>query len=257
VFDATMPFFLPASSESEEEIDTDGTTIKLPHTHSVDNIIPNIDHLQSGIGESIEVDTDASFDSADERPTKRLKVAVEPDSQEPMSRLNLFPTKGRTFLRTQDPYIFTIQAKKEMKNAFVYNIAPPLASELILSLESRGLPSKLYQDPYYSKAEDVPERPWEFAGLVYRLKKGDGLSVLEEWEPTSAQESLTTGTPVEDRNVFEERFDRIGVGGWEYASSPPSVREVRKWLTSAARAQLVEKPKSRSQASTGVCRFSA
>lgn len=246
-----MPFFLPASSESEEEIDTYDTTSKLPHTHSVDNIIPNVDHLQS---ESFEVDTDACFDSAEERPTKRLKVAIERDTQEPepMSRLNLFPTKGKTMLRTQDPYIFTIQAKKEMKNAFVYNIAPPLASELISSLESRGLPSKLYQDPYYSKAEDVPERPWEFAGLVYRLKKGDGLSVLEEWEPTSIQESLTTTTPAEDRNVFEDRFDRNGVDGWEYASSPPSVREVRKWLTSTARAQLVEKPKSRSQASKGI-----
>jgi DNA polymerase zeta len=196
------------------------------------------------------------LDSAEERPTKRLKVAVEPDTEEPMSRLNLFPTKGRTILHTRDPYIFTIQAKKELKNAFVYNIAPPLASELLSSLESRGLPCKLYQDPYYSKAEDVPERPWEFAGLVYRLKKGDGLSVLEEWETTSAQESLK-GAPVEDWNVFEDRFDRTGVGGWEYASSPPSVREVRKWLTSTARTQLFNKPKSRSQASKGVRQFFA
>lgn len=247
-----MPFFLPASSESEEDIDTYGTTTKLPHSHSIDNIIPNVDHLQSGIGESFEVDSDACLDGAEERPTKRLKVAVEPDTQEPMSRLNLFPNKGRTILRTQDPYIFTIQAKKEMKNAFVYNIAPPLAYELISGLESQGLPSKLYQDPYYSKAEDVPERPWEFAGLVYRLKKGDGLSVLEEWEPTSTHGSLTTGTPAEDRNVFEDRFDRTGVGGWEYASSPPSVREVRKW-SSTARAKLDKKPKARSQASRDVC----
>ena len=174
-----------------------------------------------------------------------------------MSRLNLFPTKVRTIRRTQDPYTFTIQAKKEMKNAFVYNIAPPLASELLSSLEFRGLPSKLYQDPYYSKAEDVPERPWEFAGLVYRLKKGDGLSVLEEWELTSPQESLTERTPAEDWNVFEDRFDRTGVGGWEYASSPPSVREVRKWLASTARAQLSKKPKSRSQASRGIRQYSA
>ena len=248
-----MPFFLPVSSESEEDIDTYDTTTKLPHSHSIDNIIPNVDHSH---GESFEVDTDECLDGGEERPTKRLKVAVETDSQGPMSRLNLFPTKARTVLRTQDPYIFTIQAKKEMKNAFVYNIAPPLASELVSGLESRGLPSKLYQDPYYSKAEDVPERPWEFAGLVYRLKKGDGLSVLEEWEPTSTQES-STGTPTEDRNLFEDRFDRTGVGGWEYAGSPPSVREVHRWLTSTARAKLVKKLKARSQASRSVCYFSA
>jgi DNA polymerase zeta len=244
--------------ESKEEIDIDDTTIKLPHTRAVDNIIPGVDHLLLGMGESPKVDADAWFDSGDERPTKRLKVAVEPDTQEPMSRLDLFPTEGRIILRTQDPYIFTIQAKKEIKNAFVYNIAPPPASDLLSSLESRGLSSKLYQDPYYSKAEDVPERPWEFAGLVYRLKKGDGLSVLEEWESESIQESLAERTPAEDRNVFEDRFDRTGVGGWEYASSPPSVREVRKWLTlaSTARARRFKKPQSRSQASKGVRQFS-
>ncbi len=236
-------------------MDTDDTTIKLSEAHPRgDNIIPNVDHSLSGIGESFEVDTDAWFDSGEERPTKRLKVAVEPDTEEPMSRLNLIPTKGRIVPRTRDPYIFTIQAKKEIKNAFVYNIPPPPASELLSSLESRGLPSKLYQDPYYSKAEDVPERPWEFAGLVYRLKKGDGLSVLEEWESASTQESLT---PTEDRNMFEDRFDRTGVGGWEYASSPPSVREVRKWLKSTAAAQLPKKPQFRSQASKGARQFSA
>ena len=253
--DATEHFFLPASLESKEEIGTDDTTTKLPHTRGVFNIPPNFDHLLSETGESPEVDTDACFDSDDERPTKRLKVAVEPDAQEPMSRLDLFPTKGRIILRTPDPYIFTIQAKKEIKNAFVYNIAPPPASELLSTLESRGLPSKVYQDPYYSKAEDVPERPWEFAGLVYRLKKGDGLSVLEEWESASIQESLTKRTPAEDRNVFEDRFDRTGVGGWEYASSPPSAREVRRWLTSTARARISKKPQSRSQASNGVRQF--
>ncbi|KAH9065755.1 hypothetical protein EDB87DRAFT_1593004 [Lactarius vividus] len=247
VSDATEHFFLPASSESMEEIDTDDTTIRLPHTRCVDNIIPNVDHLLSGTGESFEVDADVWSDSADERPMKRLKVAVELNTQEPMSRLNLVPTKGRTIPRTQDPYIFTIQAKKEIKNAFVYNITPPLASELLSTLESRGLPSKLYQDPYYSKAEDVPERPWEFAGLVYRLKKADGLGVLEEWESASTQELLTKKIPAEDRNVFEDRFDKTGVGGWEYASSPPSVREVRKWLKSTARAKLSKKLQSRSQ----------
>ncbi|KAH8997309.1 hypothetical protein EDB92DRAFT_2030379 [Lactarius akahatsu] len=237
ISDATEHFFLPASSESKEEIDTDDTTIKLPHTRCVDSTIPNVDHFLSGTGESFEVDAGAWSDSADERPTKRPKVAVEPDTQEPMSRLNLVPTEGRTIPRTQDPYIFTIQAKKEIKNAFVYNITPPLASELLSSLESRGLPSKLYQDPYYSKAEDVPERPWEFAGLVYRLKKGDGLGILEEWESVSTQES-SKKTPAEDWNMFEDRFDRTGVGGWEYASSPPSVREVRKWQAKASIIQI-------------------
>jgi DNA polymerase zeta len=183
---------------------------------------------------------------------KRLRIAIEPDIQESASRLGLFPTisaKSEIVFGTQSPRVFSTQAKKEIKNAFVYAIAPPPASELLSNLESRGLPSKVYRDPHYSRAEDVPERPWEFAGLVYHLKKGDGLGVLEEWESPSTKEPSMKTTPAEDRNVFEDRFDRTGVGGWEYASAPPSVREVRRWLKSTGQVRLCKKPQARSQAS--------
>ena len=187
---------------------------------------------------------------------KRLKIAIEPNIQESTSKLGLFPStsaKNAIIFGTQSPRIFSTQARKEIKNAFVYAIAPPPASELISNLESRGLPNKVYQDPHYSKAEDVPERPWEFAGLVYHLKKGDGLGVLEEWESSSINEALMKTVPAGDRSVFEDRFDRTGVGGWEYASAPPSVREVRRWLKSTTPVRLCEKPQAKSQASEDAC----
>jgi len=183
---------------------------------------------------------------------KKLRIATgknDPDLARMHDNFTHTPAQNEIVFGTQDPRVFSTQAKKEIKNAFVYAIAPPPASELLSSLESHGLPSKVYQDPHYSKAEDVPERPWEFAGLVYHLKKGDGLSVFQEWEPSSAVEPLQKNGLSEDRNVFEDWFDRTGVSGWEYASAPPSVREVRKWLTSTTRAQPCEKPQSRSQAS--------
>jgi len=180
---------------------------------------------------------------------KRLRIATEEHIQGRLSLFHNTPIKDEIVFGTQGPRVFSTQAKREIKNAYVYAIAPPPASELLSSLESYGLPSRVYQDPHYSKAEDVPERPWEFAGLVYRLKKGDGLSVLEDWGSSSTTEPLEKRASTEDRNIFEDRFDRTGVGGWEYASTPPSVREVRGWLTSMTRAQLCEKPQARSQAS--------
>jgi DNA polymerase zeta len=187
---------------------------------------------------------------------KRLKIANELNSQNLMPRHGLSPrtsVKNEILFGTQGPRAFSTQAKREIKNAFVYAIIPPPASELLSSLESHGLPSKIYQDPHYSRAKDVPERPWEFAGLVYRLQKGDGLSALEEWEPSSTIAPLARNASAEARNVFQDRFDRTGVGGWEYASTPPSVREVRWWLTSTSQARVCEKPQARSQASRDDC----
>ncbi len=240
---------MPVSSESEDETDTPDSPLKFPHAHDIGDSGPSTDHLSPELGERTEAVTKAWLDNGEQRPMKKLRIATGKNVPDLARMHNIFPhtpAKNEIVFGTQGPRVFSTQAKKEIKNAFVYAIAPPPASELLSSLESHGLPSKVYQDPHYSKAEDVPERPWEFAGLVYHLKKGDGLSVFEEWEPSSAVEPLQKNGLSEDRNMFEDRFDRTGVGGWEYASAPPSVREVRKWLTSTTRAQ---QPQSRSQAS--------
>ena len=208
------------------------------------------------VDERTEGVSKAWSDDGERRPMKRLRIANEQNSQNSTPVHCLFPStsvRNEIFFGTQGPRAFSTQAKKEIKNAFTYAIAPPPASELLSSLESYGLPSKIYQDPHYSRAEDVPERPWEFAGLVYRLKKGDGLSALEEWEPSSTTAPLAKSAFAEDWNVFQDRFDRTGVGGWEYASTPPSVREVRRWLTSTTQAQVCQKPQVRSQASIDDC----
>lgn len=250
--EATEHFFLPTSSGSEEEIVTSDTAVKFPHTHEIDNIDSSFGHSLLEVDERTEGVTKAWFDDDERRPVKRLKFTNEQNSQNLTSRHDLFPStsvKNGIFFGTQGPRAFSTQAKKGIKNAFIYAISPPPASELLSSLEPRGLPSKIYQDPHYSTAEDVPERPWEFAGLVYRLKKGDGLSALEEWEPSLTTAILAKKAPVEDRNMFQDRFDRTGVGGWEFASAPPSMREVRRWLTSTTQARACEKPQVRSQAS--------
>ena len=81
---------------------------------------------------------------------KRLKIANELNSQNLTPRHGLFPStsvKNEILFGTQGPRAFSTQAKKEIKNAFVYAIIPPPASELLSSLESHGLPSKNISRP--------------------------------------------------------------------------------------------------------------
>ncbi|KAF9241374.1 hypothetical protein BU15DRAFT_87282 [Melanogaster broomeanus] len=107
---------------------------------------------------------------------------------------------------------------------------------LLSTLEAFGLPSRVYRDPFYSKKADVPNGPREYAGLVYHLKGGGGLDVLEEWQSSgNCPVSVTRLAPLSVRS-----------GGWEFASSPPSVRQVRKWLDENP-AECIRKARMRSQ----------
>ncbi|KAI0335271.1 hypothetical protein GY45DRAFT_1240755 [Cubamyces sp. BRFM 1775] len=108
------------------------------------------------------------------------------------------------------------------QNVYVYAYPPPTSAELVESTDQVGIPSKVYCDPYYSKESDAPERPREYAGLVFHLKGGDGIANLEEWKVTEGQSSLFSRSSA--------TLDPTGVHGWEYAGVPPSVRQVRKWL---------------------------
>ena len=103
---------------------------------------------------------------------------------------------------------------------FVYAPPPPSTSELLSTLEGFGLPRRIYRDPFYSKKCDVPDGPREYAGLVYRLKGGGGLHALEEWQASV------------DHIPSASKATRLSVScsGWEYASVPPSIRQVKKWL---------------------------
>ncbi|KAF8552653.1 hypothetical protein OG21DRAFT_1415745 [Imleria badia] len=103
---------------------------------------------------------------------------------------------------------------------FVYAPPPPSTSELLSTLEQFGLPRRMYRDPFYSKKADVLDGPREYAGLVYRLKGGGGLDLLEEWQASENHISSTSkGTRLS-----------VPCSGWEYAGVPPSVRQVKKWL---------------------------
>jgi len=110
-------------------------------------------------------------------------------------------------------------------NRYEYVQHPPSTSDLLESLQSYDLPDKIYREPYYSNSTDVPKKARTYAGLAYHLKDGGGVAHLEPWKSTSKPEEiprLSLGADV--------HLDSATLGGWEYASCPPSVQQVKRWL---------------------------
>ncbi|KAF9070959.1 hypothetical protein BDP27DRAFT_1219900, partial [Rhodocollybia butyracea] len=87
-----------------------------------------------------------------------------------------------------------------------------------------GLKRRIPRAPYYSDERDAPPGPREYAGLVYNLKGGEGISCLEDWVVDS---NTTDDDPF--INLILLGDIQIRVFCW---LSPPSPKETRKWLSS-------------------------
>lgn len=120
------------------------------------------------------------------------------------------------------------QCRSSTENHFAYSKLPPTTVELIASLPSLQLPFKNYQSPFYSNEEDIPEKPREFAGLLYRLKGGKGISSLGEFITVREDQ-------VGQTSCTQPQF--VTQPGWEYAALPPSRKLVKRWLEREKRPQ--------------------
>lgn len=90
--------------------------------------------------------------------------------------------------------------------------------------DDHGILSKVYPDVYYSKESDAPDHAKEYAGILFRIRGGTGLSALDEWNGEG-------NAGLSERNKGPLRLRRaVETGGWEYDRCPPSRREVRRWL---------------------------
>lgn len=133
-------------------------------------------------------------------------------------------------------------------NAYVYAISPPSISELVGSLDEFAIPNKIYREAYYSNESDALDKPREYAGLLYRLNGGEGLSTLDDWGGVQSLGDMghakleTNGKGTAVRQCMQTTS-----AGWEYADSPPSHREVKKWLTTDAGKRLLKTSKVPSQ----------
>lgn len=172
--------------------------------------------------------TTAQFvDNGASRPTKRRKVGFR-DSVHFTSSPPLGSWRSSSFARIARSVMVVSPSptrihSKTGPRGYVYSHIPPSASELISTLDDFGIPSKIYKDPHYSNEFDAPEHPKEYAGLIYYIQGGSGLSTLKDWDDGS-------GAIQEKGSHFKIKQETMAISGWEYASVPPSVREVKRWL---------------------------
>ena len=99
--------------------------------------------------------------------------------------------------------------------------------ELVSTADDHNIPNKVYQEAYYSKEADAPDHAREYAGVLFRIPGGTGLSALEEW--VRQDKIPMPGMPKRKKGPL--RLPRvIGIDGWEYSRCPPSRREIQNWL---------------------------
>lgn len=117
---------------------------------------------------------------------------------------------------------------------FLVNTPPPSLEEVCSTMQSYGLPDVIYQDAYYSKDDDVPPRPREYAGREYRLD-GNSVPYLPNFDPTG-QSLATFGVKpelstdlAEMETAYEKQQDQCSLRSWEIAEPPPTFAEVSKW----------------------------
>ncbi|KAJ7900356.1 hypothetical protein B0H14DRAFT_3104499 [Mycena olivaceomarginata] len=132
-------------------------------------------------------------------------------------------------------HITTERLKEINLNCYVYALTPPSISSLLETVESSGIPSKIYQRPYYSNPNDVPEKPRAYGGVIYRLHGNhEYLKPLDDWQENNASSPINTFT---DLSLPYS-------SGWEYGGgSPPSVRQVKMWLASEEARAPPKKPR--------------
>lgn len=164
----------------------------------------------------------AYTDETDASPlAKRTKLTHLPIQSESARKLTRWADLEEQLIASTYKAAEPVVAPPAQPTTYEYNQRPPKAKELIESLASYGLPSKIHRAPYYSDENDVPEQPMRYAGRVYHIKGGTGVASLDHWESADheAPTSRLVTAPI--------------TNGWEYAGVPPSPRVVKQWLDSA------------------------
>ncbi|CAM1501679.1 Fc.00g036630.m01.CDS01 [Cosmosporella sp. VM-42] len=116
----------------------------------------------------------------------------------------------------------------------IYLVRPPSATAVTASLKDHNVADVLYQDAYYSKEKDVPNRTREYAGREFRLQ-GNTLPFLPDFD-ASANSPATYGLKQDfglDKTGLTRQYERqrrkCTWRSWELASPPPSYDDVKIW----------------------------
>ena len=157
------------------------------------------------------------FSNRDEPLAKRRKLDVQwtssPESADTHPAVALSQSSFPGAPHLSQPYCPPAALRS---CGFVYSQLPPRTSALLDSIPAHGLLYKEYHDPHYSVSHDLPERPREYAGLVFDLTWGSGATYLPPWDVGESDKLAP--------------LECVGVRGWEYAGWPPSHERIKKWL---------------------------
>ncbi|KAK4054930.1 DNA polymerase zeta [Microbotryomycetes sp. JL201] len=113
------------------------------------------------------------------------------------------------------------------RNAFVWSRKPPLATELVESLESYGQPRVLYRDPFYGDPADIAKSSLskdrsaitrEYGGRVFKIKD-DSIRNVPAFEHYGARRERDGMRSCRTRAVQE----------WEFIEKPPTCKEIVRW----------------------------
>ncbi|KAG9247397.1 DNA polymeras-like protein zeta catalytic subunit [Calycina marina] len=112
---------------------------------------------------------------------------------------------------------------------------PPCSSEVVTTMTQFHLHQAIYQDAFYSKDVDVPERAREWAGREFKL---ESLSVpfLPDFDPTGTspatfgEKSGILPDKAKGERLYESKRKNCTHRSWEIMEVPPSYSEVAEWL---------------------------
>ncbi|KAI8975441.1 hypothetical protein BDF20DRAFT_914372 [Mycotypha africana] len=107
---------------------------------------------------------------------------------------------------------------------YIYNHVPP-------TLDEKDVPRKrvIYQEPFYSRASDVPRFAPVFAGKEFKLTT-NGIQSLKEFESTYGED--TKKPTLRDKT-------RIKI--WQPSRDPPRLKEVQQWMETNLKAGKLAK----------------
>lgn len=140
------------------------------------------------------------------------------------------------------------------KSFLIYQRMPPSANQT-LAFNDPNLPDVIYQDAFYSRETDVPERNREYAGREYHLESNT-LPFLPDFD-AEGQSSSSHGVKPDNgqgRQVLEQeqalQRHHCTWRSWEYIQPPPSRQEVAQWLSMKRRQEEANKAASQRVFST-------
>ncbi|KAG6008829.1 hypothetical protein E4U21_003858 [Claviceps maximensis] len=116
----------------------------------------------------------------------------------------------------------------------IFSNLPP-TREQGMTLEAFCRPNVIYQDAFYSKERDVPERNREYAGREFRLE-GNTIPFLPDFDidGTSAPSYGVKSDICQGRQILQQKQDHerqtCSWRSWEFAALPPTHQEVQQWV---------------------------